>query len=90
MGIPARVIMPRDKDEAKKFVAYGTPTGGVPDPVARMIDSLRSQVTTLMERVQELEGRLPEGEAPDHEKTVESEDGRVEKIPSAAASGRKP
>jgi serine O-acetyltransferase len=90
VGIPARVIMPRDKDKAKKFVAYGTPTGGVPDPVTRMIDSLRSQVTTLMERVDELEGRLPEGEAPDHEKTAGSEGDGVEKIPSAAASGRKP
>ncbi len=90
MGIPARVIMPRDKDKAKKFVAYGTPTDGVPDPVARMIDSLRSQVTTLMERVDELAGRLPEGGAPDHEETVESESDGVEKIPSVAASGRKP
>ena len=90
VGIPARVIMPRDKDKAKKFVAYGTPTGGVPDPVARMIDSLRSQVTMLMERVEELEGRLPEGGAPDHEKTIESESDGVEKIPSVAVSGRKP
>ncbi len=89
VGIPARVVMPRDKAKAKEFVAYGTPTGGVPDPVARMIDSLRSQVTTLMERVGELEGLLPESPSPDHEKTVESEGGPVEKIPSAAASGRK-
>ena len=55
-----------------------------------MIDSLRSQVTMLMERVEELEGRLPEGGAPDHEKTIESESDGVEKIPSVAVSGRKP
>ncbi len=90
VGIPARVVMPRDKDEAKKFVAYGTPTDGVPDPVARMIDSLRSQVTKLMDRVDELEGRLPESPSPDRETPVKDEDDRIDKMPSAAASGRKP
>lgn len=56
VGIPARVVMPRDKEHAKDFVAYGTPTDGCPDPVLRTIDNLRAQVATLMERIDELEG----------------------------------
>ncbi|MEG3619155.1 serine O-acetyltransferase [Magnetovibrio sp. PR-2] len=55
VGIPARVVMPRDKEHAKDFVAYGTPSDGCPDPVLRTIDNLRAQVSTLMERVEELE-----------------------------------
>jgi len=56
VGIPARVVMPRDKEHAKDFVAYGTPTDGCPDPVLRTIDNLRTQVASLMERIDELEG----------------------------------
>ena len=55
VGIPARVVMPRDKEHAKDFVAYGTPTDGCPDPVLRTIDNLRAQVATLMERIEDLE-----------------------------------
>ena len=58
VGIPARVVMPRDKEHAKDFVAYGTPSDGCPDPVLRTIDNLRTQVNHLMERVEELEGEL--------------------------------
>lgn len=56
VGIPARVVMPRDKEHAKDFVAYGTPTDGCPDPVLRTIDNLRTQVASLMQRIDELEG----------------------------------
>ena len=62
VGIPARVVMPRDKDRAKEFAAYGTPTDGLPDPLARTIDNLRGQIAQLLDRVEELEGRV--GEAP--------------------------
>ncbi len=62
VGIPARVVMPRDKDKAKEFAAYGTPTDGLPDPLARTIDNLRGQIAQLLDRVEELEGRV--GEAP--------------------------
>jgi len=60
VGIPARVVMPRDKEHAKDFVAYGTPADGCPDPVLRTIDNLRAQMGQLMERVDELEGELEE------------------------------
>jgi len=58
------VVMPRDKEHAKDFVAYGTPTDGCPDPVLRTIDNLRAQVGHLMERVDELEGELAQAEKP--------------------------
>ena len=58
VGIPAQVIMPRDKTKAKEFQPYGTPTDGCPDPVLQTIESLRGQVSTLMERVEELETQL--------------------------------
>jgi len=59
-GIPARVIMPRDKRKAKarEFVAYGTPVDEVFDPVLRNIDSMRGQLARMMERIEELEERL--------------------------------
>jgi len=57
VGIPARVVMLRDKGHEKDFVAYGTPSNGCPDPVLRTIDSLRTQVASLMDRIDELEGR---------------------------------
>lgn len=56
VGIPARVVMPRDKSKAREFVAYGTPADGA-DPVVQTIEDLRRQMTTLMKRVEELEGR---------------------------------
>ena len=64
VGIPAQVIMPRDKRKAREFQAYGTPIGGSPDPVLQSIDSLRGQVSALMERVEELETQLQASEQP--------------------------
>lgn len=60
VGIPAKVIMPRDNKKAKEFQPYGTPTDSGPDPVLQTIESLRGQVSTLMERVEELETHLQE------------------------------
>jgi len=67
VGIPARVVMPRDKEHAKDFVAYGTPTDGCPDPVLRTIDNLRAQVETLMERVDELESEREAEQPPSNQ-----------------------
>ncbi len=55
VGIPARVIMPKDKNKAKEFVAYGTLADG-PDPVIQTIDDLRRQIGALVGRIEELEG----------------------------------
>lgn len=59
-GIPARVIMPRDKERARRgeFMAYGMPADELFDPVLRTIDTLRGQVALLAGRVEELEERL--------------------------------
>ena len=58
VGIPARVVIERDKKSEKEFRAYGTPTDGLPDPVARNFESLRSQLNDLTARVKELEQEL--------------------------------
>lgn len=57
VGIPAHVMMPRDRTEAARFAAYGTPSG-CPDPIVNCIDTLRGQVNVLIDRVVELEERL--------------------------------
>ena len=64
VGIPAKVIMPRDKAKAREFQPYGTPTDTGPDPVLQTIESLRGQVSALMKRVEELEAPLDSGEQP--------------------------
>ncbi|MEK9753027.1 MAG: serine acetyltransferase, partial [Rhodospirillaceae bacterium] len=55
VGVPAKVVMPRDREKAREFQAYGTPSDGCPDPVLQTIEALRQQVATLAERVEELE-----------------------------------
>ena len=55
VGIPARVVLPRNKMKAAEFRAYATDPDGSPDPVLQTIESLRAQVSQLMDRVQELE-----------------------------------
>ncbi|MHA1597404.1 MAG: serine O-acetyltransferase, partial [Alphaproteobacteria bacterium] len=79
VGIPARVVMPRDKAKAKEFVAYGEPVDGCPDPVLRTIEDLRHQVASLMTHVEELEGRLQGNET----------GGKREKNETVAISGGK-
>ena len=56
VGVPAKVIMPRD--DRQEFLAYGTPTGPIPDPVARALDGLLDQVSTLKARIEHLESQL--------------------------------
>jgi serine O-acetyltransferase len=58
VGIPAHVVMPRDRAAMGQFVAYGTPIEGCPDPVLASIEGLRGQVAALLDRTEELEGRL--------------------------------
>ncbi len=58
VGIPARMIMRRPRQDDKEFHAYGVPAEDLPDPVARAIETLRQQVSVLMNRIEELEGEL--------------------------------
>ena len=84
VGIPARIIT-RDKSEEKKFVAYGTPSGDAPDPVARAIDGLRGQVAELMGRIEELEARLRGKSAGDDASATPPRD---KARPTAASGGK--
>lgn len=79
VGIPARVVMPRDKARARDFVAYGEPVEGCPDPVLRTIEDLRQQVSGLMNQVEHLESRLAGEETGD----------KMSKNNAARASGGK-
>ncbi len=58
VGIPAHVVMPKDKRRAREFMAYGTSPDGAPDPMFRDIDYLRRQMAALMDRIDELEDEL--------------------------------
>jgi serine O-acetyltransferase len=53
VGIPARAIQPREK--TGEFLAYGTPRGGVPDPVARALDAMGEHIAALQARIGVLE-----------------------------------
>jgi len=69
-GIPARMVA-RGKEKANEFLAYGTP-GDIPDPMVRALETLRSQLAMMSDRVEELEEKLAAGEkAAQKTKTVE-------------------
>lgn len=55
VGIPARPVQQPARAPDERFVAYGTPTGDIPDPVARALDGLLDEVQRLRARVEELE-----------------------------------
>ena len=73
VGIPAKIVMGRDKSLADEFCAYGTPIESLPDPVARSFESLRHQLNVLGERVINLETELANSQA----KTVDDEENKV-------------
>lgn len=60
VGIPAKVAVGRAAAKPKEFVAYGTPTTDVPDPLARAVDGLLQRVGELAARVEELEKQSEE------------------------------
>lgn len=62
VGIPARVIPP--KEQRAEFMAYGTPTAELPDPVARAIGGLIDQIDRMGARITELEDKLQERVVP--------------------------
>jgi serine O-acetyltransferase len=85
IGIAARVVPPRQKrDEAREeFVAYGTPTADLPDPVARAIGGLVDQIDKLSARINELESRtqLPDAVSANRVEGEDADDDRVTKLP---------
>ncbi len=63
VGIPAKIVMGRDKALENEFCAYGTPVDDLPDPIARSFESLRHQLNILGERVIKLETELANNNA---------------------------
>mgnify|MGYP000507152301 CR=1 FL=1 len=65
VGIPGRAVQTGKAPETAKapFVAYGTPTGNIPDPIARALDGLLDEVHSLRARVNELEAHSGDGAA---------------------------
>jgi serine O-acetyltransferase len=60
VGIPAKAVQPREK--AGEFLAYGTPRGDMPDPVARALDAMAEHVAALQARIGALEKQADGGE----------------------------
>lgn len=58
VGIPAKMVLGRNKKEKGDFCAYGTPDG-MKDPLVRTIEMLRNEVHALKNRVEELENDDP-------------------------------
>ncbi|HZT20359.1 MAG TPA: serine O-acetyltransferase EpsC [Dongiaceae bacterium] len=61
VGIPAKAVLPRQK--SGEFLAYGTPRGEMPDPVARALDAMAEHVAALQGRVGALEKQLADRQA---------------------------
>ncbi len=68
VGVPAKVIMPRDKKKARQFQAYATTDEVWPDPVLQTIENLRSEIARLSNKIEEIEAKqegLPKKENED-------------------------
>jgi serine O-acetyltransferase len=89
VGIPAHVVMPRDRSETERFSAYGTPAGGCPDPVVACIDSLRAQVAGLYAQVEQLQGRLHSLEGGEARALPSRHDGEAGESLAPAKPGRR-
>jgi len=64
VGIPAKAVHPREK--TSEFLAYGTPRGDMPDPVARALDAMAEHVAALQARIGALEKQADGGEKQVH------------------------
>ncbi|MBL4721659.1 MAG: serine O-acetyltransferase [Alphaproteobacteria bacterium] len=58
VGIPGRAIVRVKAGASDEFAPYGTPLGDLPDPIARALEGLMDQVTSLKVRVEELETQV--------------------------------
>ena len=64
VGVPAKAVQAsKAGPKEQRFVAYGTPTGDIPDPVARALEGLLDEVQSLRARVNTLEANDGEGAA---------------------------
>lgn len=56
VGIPAKMVLGRNKNKETEFCAYGMPDG-MADPVVRAMEAMRAEINTLKSRVEELEDK---------------------------------
>lgn len=84
VGIPAKVVLSKERNQAEEFCAYGMPREELPDPVARAMDLLKDQVCALAKRVEELEGQVAEAEG----RARSPEPGRLPRVVAASAGQR--
>ena len=80
VGIPAKVIMPRDKPKTGEFRAYATSPEGVPDPVQQILDQMRNQMTEMQKRIDELEQEKTSRSKDDDDEGGNSEPGRQSSV----------
>lgn len=76
VGIPAKVIMPRDKSKTGEFRAYATTPEGVPDPVQQVLDQMRKQMSEMQKRIDELEQEKASRSDGENDKGDDSGSGR--------------
>lgn len=58
VGIPAKQVLPRERDRKPEFAAYGTPAAPITDPMNQVIESLNREIAALRTRVETLEDEL--------------------------------
>ena len=75
VGIPARQVLPRSPKEKPEFRAYGTPGGGLADPVTKTLDAFHTEIEALRARIASLEDS---GAEPDSLREREPESPRPE------------
>ncbi len=62
VGIPARQVLPRGRNAAQEFVAYGTPVGELADPMVKAVGALTGEIEALRARIEFLETGADEDE----------------------------
>lgn len=93
VGVPARAVgdqAARREEEDTRFLAYGTPTGDIPDPVARALDGLLNEVHSLRAQVRDLENRLGTGAEAERSESDIQPDRKTEANGEGAADEGKP
>ncbi len=68
VGIPARQVLPRGRNAAQEFVAYGTPGGELADPMVKALEGLTGEIEALRARIEFLEPGAREDADVDEEK----------------------
>lgn len=80
VGIPAKVIMPKDKSKAREFRAYATTPEGLPDPVQQVLDQMRGQMNEMQKRIDELEQERTARSRDDGQDESDSDSGRKSSV----------